>query len=135
MEWRREYILDRSLWPTVNLKLNVPAAQSGRLHRKCPGFGLSPQSTFICRSTSERQLAFIVQLHAELGPYWPPLTTAEKRSSFISSLGLSHGIERAQILPGTLRKIRRKQATHSSRDQTDFLCQGERESVGQGLGC
>src|SRR6516162_29910 len=38
--------------------LTAPAAHSKRLYRKCSGIRLALLSNFICRSTSDRELAF-----------------------------------------------------------------------------
>ena len=40
--------------------LTAPAAHSKRLYRKCSGIRLALLSNFICRSTSDRELAFTV---------------------------------------------------------------------------
>jgi hypothetical protein len=37
-------------------ELAAPAAHSKRLYRKCSGIRLAPQSDFVCRSTSDREL-------------------------------------------------------------------------------
>ena len=38
--------------------ITAPAAHSKRLYRKCSGIRLALLSNFICRSTSDRELAF-----------------------------------------------------------------------------
>src|SRR5215471_1264935 len=44
---------------THNVPPTAPAAHSKRLYRKCSGIRLAPQSNFICRSTSDRELTLI----------------------------------------------------------------------------